>query len=69
MNGDFNQREYIRRYQRESRIEKKVTFNRNSTEDMALLDWLITRPEGIVKYIKSLIRTDMKRQEADNRGI
>lgn len=55
----FNQAEYIKRYQREQRIEKKVTFNRNSQEDMVLLEWLTTRPEGMVKYIKSLIRSDM----------
>lgn len=55
----FNQAEYIKRYQREQRIEKKVTFNRNNHEDMILLEWLMARPEGMVKYIKSLIRADM----------
>lgn len=56
----FNQAEYVKRYQREQRIEKKVTFNRNNHEDMILLEWLMSRPEGMVKYIKSLIRSDME---------
>ena len=55
----FNQAEYIKRYQREQRIEKKVTFNRNNPEDMILLEWLMSRPEGMVKYLKALIRSDM----------
>ena len=55
----FNQAEYIKQYQREQRIEKKVTFNRNNHEDMILLEWLTSRPDGMVQYIKSLIRTDM----------
>ena len=59
MSEKFNQAEYVRRYQRENRIEKKVTFNRNDPSDMMLLDWLTSRPDGMVHYIKSLIRTDM----------
>lgn len=59
MTDKFNQTEYIKKYHRECRIEKKVTFNRNSPEDMALLDWLTSRPDGMVQYIKSLIRADM----------
>ena len=55
----FNQAEYIKKYQREQRIEKKVTFNRNNPQDMILLEWLMSRPEGMVKYIKSLIHSDM----------
>ena len=56
----FDQAEYIKQYQREQRIEKKVTFNRNNPDDIALLEWLTTRPDGMVKYIKGLIRSDMK---------
>ena len=55
----FNQAEYVKKYQREQRIEKKVTFNRNSPDDMAILTWLTSRPAGMVKYIKDLIHTDM----------
>ena len=60
MSTKFDQAEYVRQYQRENRIEKKVTFNRNNDGDMKLLEWLQSRPEGMVKYIKSLIRSDMK---------
>ena len=61
MADKFNQAEYVKRYQRENRIEKKVTFNRNDPRDMELLEWLTSRPDGMVHYIKSLIRSDMER--------
>ena len=61
MAENFDQAEYIKRYQREQRIEKKVTFNRNNPADMQLLDWLTSRPNGMVQYIKSLIRSDMEK--------
>lgn len=59
MSTKFDQAAYVRQYQRENRIEKKVTFNRNNSDDMALLEWLASRPEGMVQYIKRLIRSDM----------
>ena len=55
----FDQAEYIKKYHREQRIEKKVTFNRNNPDDMVLLEWLQSRPDGMVHYIESLIRSDM----------
>ena len=63
MQEKFNQTEYVKRYQRENRIDKKVTFNRNNPDDMALLQWLSSRPDGMVQYIKSLIRSDMERAQ------
>lgn len=63
MSDTFNQAEYVKRYQRENRIDKKVTFNRNNPDDMALLQWLSSRPDGMVQYIKSLIRSDMERAQ------
>ena len=63
-NKKFNQAECIKQYQREQRVEKKVTFNRNNHDDMILLDWLTSRPDGMVHYIKSLIRTDMEKHLA-----
>lgn len=60
----FNQAEYIKEYQRENRITKKVTFNRKNPDDMAMVEWLDNRPEGIVQYLKSLIRDDMAHNSA-----
>lgn len=64
MQEKFNQAEYVKRYQRENRIDKKVTFNRNNPDDMAILQWLSSRPNGMVQYIKSLIRSDMERAQS-----
>lgn len=60
--GLFDQAEYVKRYHREQVIGKKVTFNRNNPDDMALLQWLESQPEGMVGYMKRLIREDMGRQ-------
>ena len=57
----FNQAEYIKEYQRENRITKKVTFNRKNPDDMVMVEWLDNRPEGIVQYLKRLIREDMEK--------
>lgn len=63
MDHKFDQAAYVRQYQREYRIDKKVTFNRGNPADMQLLDWLTSRPEGMVQYIKNLIRADMQAGE------
>lgn len=60
--GLFDQAEYVKRYHREKVIGKKVTFNRNNPDDMVLLQWLESQPEGMVSYMKRLIREDMDRQ-------
>lgn len=57
--GLFNQAEYVKEYQRENRITKKVTFNRKNPEDMVMVKWLDSRTEGVVQYMKRLIREDM----------
>lgn len=62
--GQFDQKEYVKEYQRENRIAKKVTFNRKNPDDMAMVEWLDHRPEGIVQYLKSLIRDDMMATQA-----
>ena len=62
--GNFDQKEYVKAYHREFRIEKKVTFNRKSPDDMALLEWLEGQPEGTVQYLKRLIREDMGQAKA-----
>lgn len=63
MGEKFDQAAYVRQYQRENRVDKKVTFNRLNPADMELLDWLSTRPEGMVQYLKSLIRSDMRNHQ------
>ncbi len=59
--GLFDQAEYIKEYHRENRIIKKVILNRKNPDDMALVEWLDSRPEGITPYLKRLIREDIKR--------
>ena len=65
----FDQAEYVKKYQREQRIEKKVTFNRNNPDDMSALNWLTSRPTGMVKYIKDLIHADMIQEEKKMKSI
>lgn len=62
--GLFNQAEYVKQYQRANVIGKKITFNRTNPEDMELMSWLESRPEGMVAYMKRLIREDMESKKA-----
>lgn len=58
--GLFDPKEYTVKYNRENVIRKMITFNKGNPEDMELLDHLQKQPEGMVAYVKKLIREDMR---------
>ena len=60
MKGQFDQYEYEKDYQKRYRITKVITFNRKNEDDMRMVAWLENRSEGIIPYIKALIRKDME---------
>lgn len=55
---------YNTEYQRENIVIKKIKFNRKKEDDMALLDW-INLQDNYSRYIKDLIRADMKEPHED----
>ena len=58
--GLFDQEKYVKEYIRENVIRKMITFNKNNPDDMELLEHLKKQPEGMVAYVKRLIREDMR---------
>ena len=51
---------YDQEYMRQNITRKLIPFNRLKQDDMEILAWLNSRPEGATAYIKDLIRRDMK---------
>jgi len=51
--------DYLRQYHSKNIIQKKITFNRQSEEDMMILDYLQLQ-DNFSRYAKDLIRADMK---------
>ena len=49
---------YDQKYQKENIVQKKVVFNRQSEEDVTLLNW-VDLQENFNAYCKGLIRADM----------
>lgn len=53
---------YDKQYIRSNIVTISLTFNKLKPEDMALLDWINSREESKVSYIKQLVRKDMRRK-------
>ena len=51
---------YDQEYMRQYITRKLIPFNKLKQDDMEILAWLNSRPEGATAYIKDLIRRDMK---------
>ena len=51
---------YDQEYMRQNITRKLIPFNKLKQDDMEILAWLNSRPEGATAYIKDLIRKDMK---------
>lgn len=56
----FNQLQYIADYNKANIVYRKLSLNKTVPEDMVLLSWLDSRPEGTSGYLKHLIRKDME---------
>ena len=54
-----NKREYDKEYNKKYFKQKTVVFNTQFPDDIALFEWIRTRPEGGNQYIKRLVREDM----------
>lgn len=52
---------YDQEYLKQNITKVSLTFNRGKPDDMALAEWLRTRPEGSNRYIKRLMLEDIER--------
>lgn len=60
--GSFDQAAYIRGYVKVNVRYKKMNFNVNQADDMALYEWIEKQPEGTSNYLKRLVRDDMNKR-------
>ena len=60
--GHFDQNRYVQQYLHQFRAAKSLTFNKKNPDDMAMLEWIDSQPEGVNKYLQRLIREDMARK-------
>jgi len=52
---------YDQNYLRQNVVAVNITFNRQKPDDMVILDWLNSRKESKVAYMKRLIISDMEK--------
>ena len=52
---------YDQNYLRQNMVAVNITFNRQKPDDMVILDWLNSRKESKVAYMKRLIISDMEK--------
>ena len=52
---------YDQNYLRQNIVAVNITFNRQKPDDMVILDWLNSRKESKVAYMKRLIISDMEK--------
>lgn len=57
--GQFDQTEYIKAYHREHTKYRKMSLNNANPEDIKIMAWLDSRPEGVSAYLKRLVKEDM----------
>lgn len=61
--GNFDQAKYIKEYNNEHIKYRKLSLNIGKDEDVEIMEWLDSRPEGTSAYLKSLILEDMKKHQ------
>lgn len=59
--GEFDQRKYVNEYIKARIIYRRMNFNIGKPEDMTMLEWIDSQPEGVSNYLKRLVLQDIKR--------
>ena len=60
--GKFDQKKYVNEYIKSKIVYRKMNFNRQSPDDMAMVEWIDQQPEGVSNYLKGLVDGDIKRK-------
>jgi hypothetical protein len=58
--GNFDQQKYIREYQSQFVKCKKAVFNTQNPDDVKMMEWIDSQPEGASSYMKRLVKADME---------
>lgn len=57
----YNKREYDKEYSRLHIKYRKLNLNTSKQEDIALMEWIDSQPEGASNYLKRLVLADMQK--------
>ena len=59
--GDFDQKAYVNDYIKANIRYRRMNFNLTKQEDITMLEWIDSQPEGVSNYLKRLVEADMKK--------
>lgn len=58
--GNFDSNKYVTEYMKENIRHIKVSLNKSKPDDVKVINWIESQPEGASGYIKRLVREDME---------
>ena len=59
--GEFDQKQYVNEYIKAKIVYRRMNFNKGKPDDMEMVEWLDSQPEGVSNYLKRLVADDMRR--------
>lgn len=57
----FDQKAYVNEYIKEKIKYRRMNFNTGKPDDMAMVEWIDSQPEGVSNYLKRLVLADMQK--------
>ena len=58
--GEFDQKKYVNEYIKTTIVYRRMNFNKGKPEDMQMVEWIDSQPEGTSNYLKRLVLQDIK---------
>lgn len=59
--GEFDQKQYVNEYIKSKIVYRRMNFNNGKPDDMQMVAWIDSQPEGVSNYLKRLVEEDMKK--------
>ena len=59
--GSFDQKQYVNDYIKAKIVYRRMNFNNGKPDDMQMVEWIDSQPEGVSNYLKRLVADDMRR--------
>lgn len=63
--GNFDQKAYVNGYIKTKIVYRRMNFNAGKPDDMAMVEWIDSQPEGVSNYLKRLVCEDMGRGKGE----
>lgn len=59
--GSFDQKQYVKDYIKAKIVYRRMNFNNGKPEDLEMVEWIDSQPEGVSNYLKRLVAEDMEK--------